>query len=195
MSRITDDADPHPTDDADDADGSDGTATERALLADLLLLADPLPAPPGGLERLLADLDAPGPFEHLLGAVADLLAVTRQRARAILALLDAPDAWSEGPRPWTRLLHLDDVGVSGAVVGFVRVEPGRRFPHHHHYGDEHLLILQGSCADGARTLVAGDVGRMPPDSAHALGAGADEPLLYLAVVFDGLEIDGEPMKP
>lgn len=178
------------------ADEDEPTAEELAMLADLALLADPLPPPPDGLDRLMAALDAPGPFEHLVGAVADLVAVTRDKARALLKRATDASAWEPGPRPWVRLLHLTgDVGVEGAVVGFVEVEAGRDFPHHTHHGEEQVLILQGSCDDGERLLREGDVGIMPAESGHALSAGDDAPLLYLAVVFDGLEVDGHDMLP
>lgn len=165
------------------------------LLAELALLAAPAPPSPGGLARLMHALDTAGPFEHLVGAVADLVAVGRPRARALLDRLADVSRWPAGPRPWIRLLHLEGVGVADAVVGFVRVEAGRPFPHHTHFGEEHVLILQGSCDDGRRVLRAGDVGRMPPDSAHALTAGPEAPLIYLAVVFEGLEVDGVALRP
>ncbi len=171
-------------------------AEARDLLADLTLLAEPAAPPPDGLDRLLAALDAPGPFDHLVGAVADLLAVGRAKARALLARVEDPDAWGPGPRPWVELFHLTGaVGVEGAVIGFVRVEAGRGFPHHTHLGEEHVLILQGTCDDGARTLRAGESGRMPVDTGHGLTAGDDAPLIYLAVVFGGIEMDGQALTP
>lgn len=165
-------------------------------LLEVALSAPPVAPAPDGLGRLMAALDAPRPFAQWLGKVADLLAVSRERARMVLDSMDDPGAWDPGPRPWVQLLHLTGtVGVEGAVVGFVRVEAGRTFPHHHHFGDEHVLVLEGTCTDASRTLYPGDVGRMAADSAHALRAGPDEQLVYLAVVFEGLEVDGEPMRP
>ena len=169
----------------------DARAEAEALAA--LALAVPPAAPPvGGLADLLAAIDAPTPFAHFIGAVADLLAVSREGARAALAKMRDAAAWV-ATTPGVELLHLPPGDtVAGTVVGFVRVAPGEIFPHHAHVGDEHVFVLQGGFVDSdGHALRAGQGARRPPGSPHALKADAGDPLIYVAVVFGGVEF-GEP---
>jgi anti-sigma factor ChrR (cupin superfamily) len=71
----------------------------------------------------------------------------------------------------------------GADVGFVRVEPGVRFPYHIHKGKETALILQGGVREDDDTIYqTGDLYVATVD-AHSFTALPGEPLIYAVVVW------------
>ncbi|HGG57102.1 MAG TPA: cupin domain-containing protein, partial [Nannocystis exedens] len=84
--------------------------------------------------------------------------------------------------------------VATADVGFVRIDPGARFPLHHHGGDERGLVLQGLLReDGSGALAGpGDEVYRGPNTSHSVTSAGDQPLIYAVVVYDidvpGLEL-------
>lgn len=63
-----------------------------------------------------------------------------------------------------RLLHVDQAGAKFSAL--LRVEPGAKYPSHHHDGVEECLVLEGSLMVGNTRMVAGDYQRAEPHSEH-----------------------------
>jgi len=180
-------------------DDDEARTVERALAADPALraelaahqhataeLADALPgvAPSPSLRaRLLASVDAP--YDRFVARFAALFDVAAARARELLALIDRPSAWEDGPSPGSWLVHFTaGPALAGADTGFVRLAPGARFARHRHLGAEHSLVLAGHADDTLfGRLGPGDERQALADSEHDFATVGDEPFLYAVCVY------------
>jgi putative transcriptional regulator len=178
-----------------------GVDAQLNAAAGLLHLSEALPAvvPSAGLrERILDGALTEGRLARFAGAVAELLDVGLDKAKALLERIDDPAAWSH-ELPGISFLWVDGgPRVAAAVRGFVRVSAGQEFPEHEHLGDEITLVLQGGFEDVERGRVfrPGEIDRMPPGTSHgfrALPGGPD--LVKLAVVQTGLRALGQDFLP
>jgi putative transcriptional regulator len=162
-------------------------AAWRETASQLALALPPLPV----TERSWADLEArlaarPGRFAAFVARVARALEVGEDVARRLLDGIDVAASWVAGPSPSSRLYHVEPgpgILAVGGIAGFVKVDPGARFPRHKHLGAEHVLVLQGGFTDDdGRDYVAGDDSHLGAGTAHDFVAHAGEPLVYLAVI-------------
>jgi quercetin dioxygenase-like cupin family protein len=176
-----------------------GEGDDEALLA---RLADLLPrTPPDGSTRarLLTTVGRGGRLHRFAPEVARLLDITEERARALLDGVDDKKSWEASPLDNVTLYHVDGgPKTEGAITGFVRIDPGCVFPLHTHAGPETVLIVQGRCRDSrtGETLRPGDIGAVAPeDGAHEVLALPGPPLVYLAVVFTGIEVGDLKFTP
>jgi anti-sigma factor ChrR (cupin superfamily) len=149
-------------------------------------------APPPALWKRIERSIRQGRFAAFAGQAAAILDLSAARAAQLLDQIDDEARWEPGPADGVTLLHIEGgPRVAAAVAGFVRVEAGSVFPRHTHLGAETVLLLQGSLeSDTGSTGRRGDVLRMPPRSTHEVRALPGPPLLYLAVVDDGVELPG-----
>lgn len=161
---------------------------EAQELAALLALGSPVPpASPGRRARLVgeaAHLAGPAGLRLRAASVAAHLDLALDVAAAHLDRLADPAAW----RPLLPGFAVCPIGQLGdADRGFVRADPGARFPEHRHRGAEQILVLQGSCRDSrAGWLGPGDRVTHEPGSAHRFDVPAGAPLLF-AYAARGLE--------
>ncbi len=165
-----------------------------------LALPDEAPPPDAIKQKLMSRIATECRFEAFVDAVADVIKSTAETARAFLFGIDDPSSWEEGPAPGVRLFHLEDgIGpqLATAIVGFVEIEAGGEFPTHKHIGVEYVLPVQGSFIDEDGTVVrTGELATKPAGSEHRFDVPADGPnLIYLAVVFDGVQIGDVMMYP
>lgn len=146
--------------------------------------------------RLLASIRSTHRFDDLEAAVAAHLDLSGPDTAKLLLAIDDASPWDAGPRPGIQLFHVSGgPKVANAVTGFVRIERGVDFPEHEHLGDEVVLILQGACRDASGTVHrAGEEVRMRKGTRHHLTAIGDVRLIYLAVIQEGVVIDGVVMK-
>lgn len=152
--------------------------------ADLAMLAAPV-APPAGARARLLDAAHGERFARFTRRFAELFDVAVDRARELLRLIDRADAWEAGPDPTCALIHFQaGPRFAGADTGFVRLRAGERFPWHRHDGEEHNLILQGTCEDSlSGTLRVGDEGVLPGGTEHDFVAVGDEDVIFAVWVF------------
>lgn len=182
-----------------DDDFLDGFLKEHGGADVLSALAKVSPAqePSKGLrERVLSAAAVEGRFARFASAVSDMLDLPAQAAQALLDRLADESVWSPGLVPRMELCHVQGgPRVKGAITGFVRIESGAGFPEHEHLGAEEILILQGSCLDSVdqKVLRAGDRVQMPSGSAHSFDVREGPDFLYLAVVFNGLRVNGQEL--
>lgn len=165
---------------------------KRAELWAALSLAGPRMTPSAGLrDAVLAG--ASDPLSAFAGRVSRLIDVSVERARAMLASIAQPSVWEPGLVEGMALCHLSaGPSLAGAVVGFVRVAPGLRFPRHTHIGEETVMVLQGGLRDETGALwLPGDIVPAAAGSTHTFDAAPDEELIYLAVVQSGVDFGPE----
>lgn len=169
---------------------------ESADALSLLALALPEEPPPDGLwSRIEASLTG-GRFAAFVERTARLLDLPLEAATALLGGIDDAARWVVGPGPGVSLYHLTPgPAVADAVAGFVRIDPGATFPRHEHLGTERVLVLQGACFDdhGVRAS-CGDEIVGAAGASHVVTAEQGEPLIYLAVVEQGLRLDGVEVR-
>lgn len=177
-----------------------GEAGEALAGLGLSRLSDALPelAPPPSLRARILEAAAPqARLARYAGAVAELLDLGLDKAKALLERIDDPSAWVD-ELPGVQFLWVDGgPRVAAAVRGFLRVEPGLDFPEHEHLGDEVTLVLQGGFEDPARGLSfrAGEIDRMPQGTTHMFRALPGAKLLKLSVVQTGLRALGHTYLP
>lgn len=173
--------------------------TDWHALALALALCNPPATPPTSLrERLMASVEHPhrrfAPFRDRLAAMIDL---GIERTQELLQSLAEPSNWTSPLGPGIGLMHFQGgASVATADVGFVRIEPGVRFPLHHHGGDERVLVLQGLLReDGSGALASpGDEVYRGPKTSHSVTSAGDLPLIYAVVVYD-IDVPGLELPP
>ena len=174
----------------------DATAVERAVQADPTLAAEldgylelVAVTPPADLKARLIASAGGGRFQALGDRIAKLLDVTLDRARELLGLVEHSASW-EHPVPGVSLIHFDGgPAYAAADCGFVRIDPGCKFPWHTHRGEEVSVILSGAMRDhDGRVLRAGDELIHQQGTQHELATEGDEPVIYVARAMNGIEV-------
>lgn len=152
------------------------------------------------LEASIAKLPALALWERLAerfaARIAALTDLAEAHVRGLLAQWEEAAVWSEAS-PGVSIFHFEGGPATvGAITGFVRIEAGGAFPEHRHLGREWNLVITGSLVlPGGRLVRAGEVVEMEPGSSHAVGATAEEAVVYLAVSLEGIAIDDVPLGP
>lgn len=133
----------------------------------------PVPAPAGGLAKLLARART-GRLDYFIPELMKLFDVDEAVAKAALARVERND-WEEGPGPGVGLIGVNaGPRIKGALTALVKLEPGATFPHHPHPGDEEVLVLEGGYRDSHGVEVwRGEVQPMAAGTSHSFTAFAD----------------------
>jgi len=194
LKALADERDARNAPDAFVADLSD---EDRQTAAELASLLEPVSPTASLRDRLMAATEK-GRLAHFAAPVAKLLAVDEARAEAMLDAIDEPASWSPNPLPGVTLYHVaGGETVEHAITGFTRIERGGTFPSHTHLGHEYVLVLQGRARDGESGEIfgPGDLSIRPPGTTHDLEVLPGPTLIYLVVLFDGLEVMGLRLEP
>jgi quercetin dioxygenase-like cupin family protein len=168
---------------------------ELALCAELAI---PTPPPSSIRTRLLLSLEGGGRLHRFAARIAELLDTSEARAAELLDAIDEPASWEKAMWPGVELFHVPGgPRVEAAITGFVRVARGGVFPHHTHLGEETVFIVQGSCRDthSGQVLRPGDVCVAGIGNPHVVEAMPGPTLVYLAVVFGGVDVGGVHLLP
>ncbi|MCB9787626.1 MAG: hypothetical protein H6744_13170 [Deltaproteobacteria bacterium] len=147
--------------------------------------------------RLLESAGATDRFARFTDAIARLLDLGADAARRVMAHIDDPSRWLDGPGPARSCWVSHGPSLAGTITGFVRLPAGETFPEHTHLGDEQMLILQGVCVDGVDGTESrpGDLRTQQAGSSHDFRVPAGGPeLLYLTVIHQGVEIGGTVVR-
>jgi len=151
-----------------------------------------------GRKRLLEAARQTHRFEELVEAIAKAADLTPADVEPLLLKIDEPEAWDRGLHDAMHLLHFEGGPMTAnAITGFVRIAPGHEFPMHDHVGEETVIILQGECRDHADGDLYGRGARIRsgPGYEHGLTVTSDIPLIYLAVVQQGIVVGGQVIGP
>jgi len=100
------------------------------------------------------------------------------------------ELWQVNAFPGAHLLHFDGGPriAKTADCGLVYVEPKHVIAPHRHLGDEWSLVLQGQMLEiDGPVYQEGDLIHRPAGSVHSIKSIGDEPLIFAAILFEGLE--------
>jgi hypothetical protein len=158
----------------------------RGLLADYAAALPPTPLPPEGRARLMAAVASPQRFAPFLHRLAEILQLSLDKVRAIIARIDDEAIWEKG-LPGIETFHFDAPALAGADAGLLRFQPGATFPRHRHLvGREVTFVLEGDLVDGDVTYGPGSVVVRELGSVHSCGASPERGLVTLVVHY-GIE--------
>ena len=153
------------------------------------LTAEPVTAAPTPAlrERLVTSAAATNRFARFVDRVAEAIQLGKEKAASLLAAIDDPASWEASPWTGIRLFHLPHgPQLADAVVGFVRLPGGTRFPDYRHLGEEITLVLQGTVRDESGAINRpGDEIANTGDTAHWFEALPGPDYIYLVVVRTG----------
>ncbi len=123
-----------------------------------------------------------GKFSVYSGDIAELFAVSQERAREFLVDLEAGKGWISAGTG-AEMMWAPRVGQSLCVV--LRGVPGVTFPTHRHAGEERTFVLQGGFReDDGNELWRGMRLLKPPGSEHSVTV-LDGPPCVAALRMDG----------
>ena len=184
----------HDDDFTTEAEALGLTPDELAGLADAVAPK----TPPRSLRtRLLATAARAPRFERFVPQVSELLDISPDGARGLLARLGDPASWTP-EMPNIEFFWVEGgPAVENAVRGFLRVGAGLDFPVHGHVGPEVVLVIQGAFieADGTRRTV-GDIVHMGAGTEHGFYVPEDGPdLMMLSVVQEAYLLGGQRFGP
>jgi putative transcriptional regulator len=150
------------------------------------------PEPTARTNLLMSLSDDPQPPRRLASVVervAGFFEVSIERARALLALIDEPAAWTRGPADGVNLIHLEaGPRYAGVDAGFVRLAPGATFPYHRHVGGELVLLIEGSFTEDDGTVVrAGEGQDLAADTSHSFTAPPEAGCILAVLIWEGLD--------
>ena len=118
----------------------------------------------------------PGPasrsrrLDHFCDALARFFDFDEARARQLLARIDMPEEWMDGPAPGITVLPVETgPGVAQALASLVRLPAGVTLSAHPHLGREQLFVLEGGFADSEGHVVwPGETLEMAAGTAHSM---------------------------
>jgi anti-sigma factor RsiW len=159
----------------------------RALLSDYASVLPPTPLAPEGRARLMAAVASPDRFAPFLAKLADILQLSLDKVRAVVARIDDEAIWEKG-LPGIDSFHFDaGPSLAGADAGLLRFAPGAAFPRHRHVvGREVTFVLEGDLVEGGVTYGPGSVVVRELGSVHSCAATPGRGLTTLVVHY-GIE--------
>lgn len=171
--------------------------SEAEAISDLAATLPPLKPSLDLKARIMDNIEPVGRFRRFVDSTAELIDVSKTRALELLEQIDEASNWEPGPTPAVSLFHIEGgPETAGAIVGFIRIEPGEPFPEHEHHGTERVLVLQGAIRDSSgERFLPGDVCVMDEGTEHHLVAEEGPPLIYLVVVDEGVTIGDQFIGP
>ncbi len=181
----------------------ESSASSRSALREiedaLTLLADaeqPIAPSTQLRDRVLNALQRETRFAGFAERLSDFFNLQRETIEKHLSSLDHVSAktWQIDAFPGTHLYHLDGGPLieANADCGLVYVEPGQKIATHRHLGEEHSFILQGQLKeDNGAIFYPGDYMHRSAGSVHALQSVGNEPLIFAAILIEGLEFIDE----
>lgn len=170
---------------------------DNELFAELTRAVEPVEPSPALRTSIMDSLVAGARFMRFSERVAGLIDRSVEHAEDLLAAIDYAPNWEPSPLGHIDLLHIDGgPATDGAIVGFIRLQPGTEFPDHEHLGEEKVLVLQGSFTDDdGHTYEPGDLVVEQGGSEHGFRAGDGPPLIYLVVADEGIKVLGMTVGP
>lgn len=135
-------------------------------------------------------------FSGFVERLCDFFDLDRKTVEKHLSSLNqiSSETWQINTFPGTHLLHFEGgPHIAGnADCGLVYIEPGKMIAAHRHLGDEWSFVLQGQMKEiNGRIYHPGDCMHRSAGSVHALQSIGEKPLIFAAVLIEGLEFVAE----
>ncbi|SEN65912.1 cupin domain-containing protein [Nitrosomonas marina] len=177
----------------------DSSAQNKSALRDiehvLTLLAEseqPLAPSQNLRERIMQSVQHETRFTGFLDRLCIFFDLNQESIKEHLSTLNhvSAEAWQLNAFPGTHLYHFEGGTqiAENADCGLVYVEPGKMIAAHRHLGDEWSFILQGQMKEvNGAVYHPGDCIHRPAGSVHALQSVGEKPLVFAAVLIEGLE--------
>jgi len=115
-------------------------------------------------------LSRPRRLEGYTDSLARFFDFGEAEARALLARIDVPEEWMEGPDTGISILPVQaGPRMQNALASLVRLPPAVTLSEHEHVGRELLFVLEGGFADSEGHVVwPGETLEMPVGSRHSM---------------------------
>lgn len=159
----------------------------------LLAKQEKLLLPPDSLrKRVMSSIQHETRFNGFVQRLCDFFDLKQEIIEKHLSNLDnvLTEPWQINAFPGAHLLHFDG-GPSiakNADCGLVFVELNQIVPAHRHSGEEWSFIIQGQMQEIKGSLYcAGDIIHRPVGSVHSIKSVGREPLIFAAILVNGLE--------
>jgi anti-sigma factor ChrR (cupin superfamily) len=182
------------------ADCSKTLRAAQKRIAEIVALASDAVPSDALRRRVLQSITETPRLARFTEVVANLLDISAERARAYLAALDDPNQWQKTPFDGvTRIPVEGGPQTIGAVVHFVRVEPGKVVPMHQHFGPEVGIFLQGrGRGDDGCIVEPGEFDERAVGTSHSVAALPGVASVMLVVARGGVrfgDFDFELLPP
>jgi hypothetical protein len=130
-------------------------------------------------------LSRPRRLEGYTDSLARFFDFGETQARALLARIDVPGEWMEGPDAGISVLPVEaGPRAQNALASLVRLPPGVILSEHEHVGREHLFVLEGGFADSAAHVVwPGETLEMAVGSTHSMWGLPGPPCICAALLW------------
>lgn len=126
--------------------------------------------PPEVLRTVRGTLSGPRRLDRYTNSLARFFDLSEAQARDLLARIDVPAEWMEGPDTDISVLPVEACpAAQTALASLVRLPPGVTLSEHEHVGKEQLLVLEGGFADSLGHVVwPGETLEMAAGTSHAM---------------------------
>ncbi|MFY1825918.1 cupin domain-containing protein [Myxococcus fulvus] len=163
----------------------------------LLALESPVEPPAGVLAALMAQMEGPRRLERFAQKLAAFFDVTRERASALLELMEDASLWMPGPVEGSELFPVETGPArEGMMAAVLRLHPGVRYPRHTHLGREWNLVLEGGLReDGGHEVWPGETLDKLEGSAHGFTALQGPACLCASLLEGATEFEEELAIP
>ena len=128
---------------------------------------------------------SPQRLERFCDEVARFFDFGEVQARRLLARIDVPEEWMEGPDVGITILPVDGgPRVQSALASLVRLPAGVTLSEHPHVGREQLFVLDGGFADSLGHVVwPGETLEMAAGTAHSMWGLPGAPCVCAALLW------------
>ena len=115
-------------------------------------------------------LSGPRRLDRYTDSLARFFDVSEAAARQLLARIDLPGEWMEGPDTGISVLPVEaGPAAQSALASLVRLPPGTTLSEHEHIGREQLFVLEGGFADSLGHVVwPGETLQMAVGTSHSM---------------------------
>jgi hypothetical protein len=109
-------------------------------------------------------------LDRYINSLARFFDLSEAQARELLARIDVPEEWMEGPDTGISVLPVaSGPAAQTALASLVRLPPGVTLSEHEHVGREQLFVLEGGFADSlGHVLWPGETLEMAAGTRHAM---------------------------
>lgn len=140
-------------------------------------------------ERLMATAARKGRYGLFADRLARVFDLSMPDAEKLAARLEDPTAWQPFIVEGVEMIPIEaGPKCAGAIATMVRLQPGARFPHHVHHGEETMFVLDGGFVEAGEASAKeeawrGDEVVRTDDTSHELVALPGVPCVSAVIIY------------